>query len=116
MPNNNSEEIEELTRAIREDVIPLAEIMEEAFGRAAKTIEEEMAKAAKSGSLSFKAMVEEILNDLARLAAEELVRQPLEQAILQILGGEGQGASAPPSSTQLSDTLAAMIQRAGRNG
>ncbi len=105
----------EFERTVREDLLPLADLLEETFARTARTIEQELTEAAKSGSLSFKTMVEEILNDLARLAAEELIREPLENAILRALGGNTQ-AGTRQSETQIAATLAEALSRAGRNG
>ncbi len=61
---------DDLARSIREEMLPLADLLEETFARTARTIEEELATAARNGSLSFRTMTEEILNDLARLAAD----------------------------------------------
>ena len=115
----------EVERLIREDMLPLADLLEETFARAAKTIEQELAAAAKSGAVSFRAMTEEILNDLARLAAEEFIRQPIESALLRALGaGTGGGggnslapgsAAAGPSQTAIADLLSDLLSRAGRN-
>ncbi|WP_306251003.1 phage tail tape measure C-terminal domain-containing protein [Parvularcula sp. IMCC14364] len=125
-PTPDSAATQELTRAIREEMLPLADLLEETFTRTARHIEEELATAAKNGSLSFRSMTEEILNDLARLAAEELVREPIENAILRVLGqgginpGGSTGNSPGPQSgqrsgTQAAEALAKALSKAGRN-
>ncbi|MCI5044185.1 MAG: hypothetical protein MRY72_05755 [Aquisalinus sp.] len=112
---------DDLTRTIREEMLPLADLLEETFARTARTIEEELATAARNGSISFRTMTEEILNDLARLAAEELVREPIENAILRVLG-QGAGSTSPfpqsgqRSGAQSAEVLAKALSKGTRNG
>lgn len=80
---------DDLERTVREDIVPLAAVMEESFASASRSIADELEKAARSGTLSFKSMVQEILADLAGLAAETLIRQPLEAALGRVFSGFG---------------------------
>ena len=110
--------LSDLESRVRDDILPLADLLEEAFSRAASSIEQELAQVAQSGSLSMKAMIDEILNDLARLATDQLVRQPLEAALLTILGGSGPAGNDPGvvrSGAQTAGDIANALTRAGRN-
>jgi len=82
---------DDLERTVREDIVPLAAVMEESFASASRSIADELEKAARSGKLSFKSMVQEVLADLAGLAADTVIRQPLEAALGQIFSGFGGG-------------------------
>ncbi|MGV6800755.1 MAG: phage tail tape measure C-terminal domain-containing protein [bacterium] len=77
----------ELEQIIREDIAPATELLQETFSTLANTIEDELERAARRGELSMKRMVQEILNDLAKLAAQKIIREPLQNAINTILQG-----------------------------
>nr|GGI01492.1 hypothetical protein GCM10011355_32260 [Aquisalinus luteolus] len=82
---------DDMERTVREDIVPLAAVMEESFASASRSIADELEKAARSGTLSFRSMVQEVLADLAGLAADTVIRQPLEAALGQIFSGFGGG-------------------------
>jgi hypothetical protein len=63
-----------------------AEALEAAFERAGQTIEATLERAARTGELSFSAMTDAILRDLARITAERLVEGPINGAIDTALG------------------------------
>lgn len=67
-----------------------AGVLREAFEEAGAAISEALEDAARTGELSFKAMAEAILQDLAALAIEHFVSGPLEDWAGRI--GEGLGA------------------------
>lgn len=75
-----------------------AELAARAFERAGERIEKALIKAARTGELSFSDMAESILRDLAKIAAQQLITNPLEQVISGI-GGGGQGGGAPVNIT-----------------
>lgn len=104
---DNDIDVVQVRSTIEQEILPIADELEEVFKRVSRTIEEEMARAAKSGAVSFKSMVEEIINDLTRLAVEEYVKAPIEQAILNALGRQGgnKQASSAPFADQLSKIL-----------
>lgn len=73
-----------------------AEDIAEAFEAAGERIAQSLENAAKSGELSFNALAESVLTDLAKLAVSELIEGPL-MALIDGLGktlGSGAGASA----------------------
>lgn len=73
-----------------DDFEPLAETagaLETAFERTGAAIERALEKAARSGEASFSRMTDTILRDLARLAAERLIADPLTGALENALAG-----------------------------
>lgn len=64
-----------------------ADAAAKAFEIAGARIEQALVKAAKTGELSFSDMAESILQDLAKIAAQQLITSPLE-TILSGLGGD----------------------------
>jgi hypothetical protein len=58
-----------------------AAALEAAFERAGDRIEEVLARAARSGEVSFSAMTDAILRDLARITSERLIEGPINGAI-----------------------------------
>ncbi len=83
-----------------------AEALADAYERAAGRIESALERAARSGTLSFSGMVDDILADLARLGTERL------------LDGVGLSASpqetAPPSQNETARRLASLLGRGSR--
>ena len=71
-----------------------AELMATAFEQAGTRIEEALTRAARTGELSFEALVTNILTDLARIAADSLFEQIFSQL-------PANNASAQPVSVQL---------------
>lgn len=108
---SNAIDTSNLKSSIEDEIIPIADELEEVFKRVSRTIEEEMARAAKASAVSFKSMVEEIINDLTRLAVEEYIKEPLEKAILNALSGSGGGRRQ--SSSQLTNQLTDIIRKGG---
>jgi len=99
----------------------IAEAFEAAGARIAKSLED----AAKSGELSFNAMAESVLTDLAKLAIGELVEGPLTALIdglgKSLAGGSGasptinmniSGASDPGGFRRSEGQIAATLARA----
>lgn len=68
----------------------IAGAFEKAGARIAKTLED----AAKSGELSFNALAQSVLNDLAKLAVSELIEAPLAA----LINGLGRAPSSGPSA------------------
>ncbi len=95
-----------------------AQALEQAFGRAGRSIESALAGAARSGELNFQRMAESILRDLARVATEAL--------IAGVTGGGGQtvnvnmnvaagaDASRAPSPARIASAVAGAAARGGR--
>lgn len=82
-----------LTRFVDGPADQSAQKLERIFARAGSRIGNELAKAAKSGETSFAAMVESILQDLARLAVRKVVGNVLEAVFAPTKGSFG-GARA----------------------
>lgn len=83
-----------------------------AFEVAGARIERTLIKAAKTGELSFSDMAESILNDLAKLAVNELITGPL-QTILT--GGSGQSQSASGSPLNITMNVSGVTDASGFN-
>ena len=72
----------------------LADVFEQAGDRIAGSLE----RAAQSGELSFNALAESVLSDLARIAVNELITAPLQaglSALTSSIAGTASGKSAP---------------------
>lgn len=70
-----------------------AEAAARAFEVAGARIEQALTQAAKTGELSFSDMVESILQDLAKIAVQELVTDPLTGLFSGLLGAGTQGGT-----------------------
>ncbi|MFT3809261.1 MAG: phage tail tape measure C-terminal domain-containing protein [Micropepsaceae bacterium] len=55
-----------------------AALVEQAFARAFDSVERQMGRAARTGELSFRAMVDAIIADLGRLAVQQFITAPIE--------------------------------------
>ena len=111
----------------------LADIFEQAGERIAGSLE----RAAQSGELSFNSLAESVLNDLARIAVNELITAPLQAGLSSLtssIAGTATGKSSPvtvnlnlaqpsgkavgpqPSGAQIASQVAQAVARAqGRN-
>lgn len=72
----------------------LADVFEQAGERIAGSLE----RAAQSGELSFNALAESVLSDLARIAVNELITAPLQAGLSSLtssIAGTAAGKSAP---------------------
>ena len=61
-----------------------ADAMSDAFDRAGQSIETALTRAARTGELSFSTMVDAILRDLSRIAAERFVTAPIDGLVDQL--------------------------------
>ncbi len=107
----------------------LADVFEQAGERIASSLE----RAAQSGELSFSAMAESVLSDLARIAVNELITAPLQAGVASLtssIAGSAAGKSAPvtvnlnmtqpdgkstapqPSGAQIASQVAQAVARA----
>ncbi len=71
-----------------------ADALSQVFSRAGNRISAELEKAAQTGELSFRNMVESILNDLARVAINDVIGGVLGGVLGQALGSTFAGARA----------------------
>lgn len=62
-------------------------VISTAFAQTGETIETALSRAARQGELSFSRLTDSILRDLARLAVERVVEQPLQNALEGVLSG-----------------------------
>ena len=72
---------ESARRAAAAELVPLADALTETFAEVGRSIERELEQAARRGRLTMQGLVDDVLADLARLAAEDLVRRPIEEAL-----------------------------------
>lgn len=74
----NSAPPSETLEGLRREGEHVASVLSEAFEAAGDTISNALDGAARSGALSFSEMTESILQDLAKLALEQVLLDPLE--------------------------------------
>ncbi len=95
-----SEASAEITRIAREEIAPAAVLIEDAFAGAARNIERELSRAARTGEFSLRRLGRAIAGDLIRSGVDAFVRRPIEAALGAAFGGgraEG-GLVAPGQS------------------
>jgi len=87
-----------------EGAADVANDMAQAFEQAADRISNALERAARRGEFSFSNMAESITRDLARLAVQELISEPLNSLFSSALGAvAGQDSSA--KSTPINVTM-----------
>lgn len=84
----------EITRLARDEIAPAAALIEDAFSSVASSIERDLARAARSGSLSLKSLANSVFSDLKRVSIDALVRRPLESLLTNALTGTISGGRA----------------------
>jgi len=84
----------EISRIARDEIAPAALFIEDAFSGAARAIERDLARAARSGSLSLKSLARSIVNDLKRVAIDSFIRKPIEGLLFSALSGAFGGGRA----------------------
>ncbi|MCB2114443.1 MAG: phage tail tape measure C-terminal domain-containing protein [Parvularculaceae bacterium] len=84
----------EISRVAREEIAPAALLIEDAFTSAARVIERDLSRAARSGSLSLKSLAHSIVRDLKRVAIDSFIRKPIENLLYNSLSGAFGGARA----------------------
>lgn len=77
----------EMTELVDTELLPAAAQLEDAFASVATTIEKELSRAAKNGSLSLKSLTQSITRDLAKLAVNSFVREPIKNGLTNLFGG-----------------------------
>ena len=108
---------EDARRAAEAELAPLAEALTETFAEVGRGIERELEQAARRGRLTMQRLVDDVLADLARLAAEDLVRRPVEGALRGALGAAlGTDGAFARSRAQEAGRVIAAAGRGGRNG
>lgn len=83
-----------------------AEAAARAFELAGARIEQALSQAAKTGELSFSDMVENILQDLAKIAVQELVSDPLSGLFSSLLGTGGAAQGGAGQTVNISMNVA----------
>lgn len=84
----------EISRVAENEIAPAAALIEDAFASAAGSIERSLARAARTGELSMKALARSIVRNLKHLAIDSLVRQPIENFLLNALSAPFGGGRA----------------------
>ncbi|MEM7517306.1 MAG: hypothetical protein AAF368_10335 [Planctomycetota bacterium] len=82
---------EDLAAIADAQLAPLRQLVEGTFAEMGQSITEDLARVSLEGRQSMNDLVEGMLEDLARLAAERLIQDPLQNALGSFFGG-GQGA------------------------
>jgi len=84
----------EITRIAESEIAPAAALIEDAFSSVANTIERSLARAARRGDLSMKALAQSIVSTLKNTALNTLVRQPIENFLTSALTSTFSGSRA----------------------
>lgn len=84
----------ELDSFVSDELNPLAEAVEDTFGRVGRTVTRELSEAARTGRLTMRGLVDDVLSDLTRLAGEQFVRRPIEDALSGLAASAFGGARA----------------------
>lgn len=87
----------------------LGDVFEQAGDRIASALEQ----AAQSGELSFQSMAESVLNDLARIAVNELITAPLQAGVSALSASLINGSTKPVSPVTVNLN---MSQPSGKSG
>jgi len=95
-PNNTAQSVFDFDI---EGATDAANDMAQAFEQAGDRISNALERAARMGEFSFSEMAESISRDLARLAIQELIAEPLKSvfsSVIQSVSGSGAAAKSPP--------------------
>jgi phage-related minor tail protein len=84
----------EISRVARDEIVPAARLIEDAFAGAARAIERDFVRAARAGEVSLKGLSRAILNDLKRAAIDSFIRKPVENLVFSALSGAFGGGRA----------------------
>lgn len=96
----------EAERIAREEIAPAAALIEDAFARAAVSIQSNLARAAERGELSLKKLTRALLRDLRSFAIDSFIRRPIETFLTNALtapfgGGRAGGGFVAPGQSFL---------------
>ena len=92
-----------VTRAVGE-VQASAAVLEQAFQRSFNAIETQIGRAARTGEVSFRSMVDAVIADLSRLAVQSFITQPLEgffKGLFEFGGARAAGGPVAPGRSYL---------------
>ncbi len=84
----------EITRIAQDEIAPAAGLIEDAFSSAANSIQVELGRAARTGELSLRSLINTIARDLGRGAIDGLVRRPIQSLLTSFLSAPFGGARA----------------------
>lgn len=102
--NETQNAAHQLERFNIEEAEQSAEAMAQAFEQASERIAGALQRAASSGEVSFSQMAESISRDMARIAVQELIADPLEsvfQSLLSSVAGQSSTAKTAPLNLTL---------------
>lgn len=102
-PGNDSD----ITSIAASQLEPLNAVVEATFSEMTRSVEEQLLRLSTDSRVVMRDMVDSILDDLTRLAAEELIKNPLERAL---------GIGGTPLDGQGNDPVGSIIRRSFRNG
>lgn len=97
-------EVPDLSAAAAAQLEPLSQLIEATFAELGQSLGEEMARMSTEGRRSIRDLADGVIEDLARIAAQRIIRDPLEDAL---------GSSAQQAG---SGVLRSLINRSLRNG
>ncbi|MEO1042130.1 MAG: hypothetical protein AAFX52_07550 [Pseudomonadota bacterium] len=97
----------EVVTAAAEQLGPLSELIEATFTEMSRSIEDELVRLSSDSRNVMRDMVDGILEDLTRLAAERLVSSTIDRSV---------GAGTQSAAETGGDALGDLIRRELRNG
>lgn len=98
---------QEIERIASEQIAPAAQLIEDAFATAGRSIEANLTQGAARGESALKNLTRTLANDLGRFAIDRLVRKPIENLITNSLsgtpfgGGRANGGNVVPGQRYL---------------
>lgn len=84
----------EIERVTREQILPAAALIEDAFAVAGSSIQSNLSRAAERGEFSLKKLSSALAKDLRRFAINSFVRQPIQNFLTNALSAPFGGARA----------------------
>ena len=82
-----SEASREVERIASDQIAPAAQLIEDAFAAAGRSIESSLTDAAARGESALQNLTRSLAKDLGRVAIDRLVRKPIESLITNALSG-----------------------------
>ena len=89
-----SEAGDQIEQIVREQIVPAAALVEDAFALAGASIQNNLARAAERGEFSLRRLSRALTRDLARFAIDSLVRRPVENLVTGLFSAPFGGARA----------------------
>lgn len=94
LARNLSDAGDDIDRVTRDQILPAAQAIEDAFARAGRSIQSNLSRAAERGEFSIKSLTRALARDFRRIAIDSFVRKPIETLLTNVLTAPFGGARA----------------------